>query len=331
MPPKKSAPAKPGAEGEVDVLEEFLKTWRKLEKEFQTPKLKDAEATITKIQEGGGEEGCSWNFTQPFEQMSFRVLMQAMRQTGYNKVTALRLWKCNGGDESVRSVCTYIQAQPPPPVEDLQFTDCAITELGCEFLSQALASIPNSPGVFTPPISFLRLDFNRIGAGGVQRLSWGLAQNAILKGLSLRCCDIEAAGGVFLAHILIYVNSALEELDIHGNSLREGILDVLKGAKQAKKLERLHVGDNKFSEDNPGVISAFVDLFQSNTKIEEYTLIGNFITDVGAQKLIHGITGQSHIKKFMIPERVSATTLEALDQALSAGTKKSAKKKGKKK
>lgn len=322
MAPKKK-PAATGGDG-PPIFDEFCLKWKKLEKEFDTAKLKEAEKMITRIQEEGDDKVCGWTFSQPFDQMAFRILMQAMRQSGYNKVRALRLWKCDGGNEAVRSICHYLDSQPPTAVEELQFTDCGITELGCEFLGDSMQS-----GILRPcsPITFLRLDFNQIGHAGVEALS--LTQNSTLRYLSLRYCNIGPKGGYYLSHILIFVNSVLEELDLQGNNLKEGVLDVFVGATRAKALKTINLGDNKFSEDTPGIIEGLLHLFKENKTLENYTLIGNLISDVGAQKLIHGIIGQSHLKKVLVPERCSARTFEALEQALGAGSDK--KKGGKKK
>lgn len=70
--------------------------------------------------------------------------------------------------------------------------------------------------------------------------------------------------------------------------------------------------------------------FESPPVLEVYRLVGNQITDVGAQKLIHGMIGLSHLKEVQVPERCSQSTYEALEQALGGGKKKKGKK-GKKK
>lgn len=77
-------------------------------------------------------------------------------------------------------VCDYLDTGGTI-VEDLQFTDNNITALGCEFLGRALGGRERKMGevVVLPPVSFLRLDYNHIGAAGVEKLSVGLAQNNV--------------------------------------------------------------------------------------------------------------------------------------------------------
>lgn len=326
MAPKKK-PAGKGAEGEVDLFEEFMKRYAKAKKEYDVSKIPEVEGYIVQIGEEGDEAVPSWNFYQEFDPMAFRILMHSLRQSGYNKMQALRVWKCNGGDESVRSICYYLDMKPEPEVIDLQFTDNEVTPLGCEFIGRTLG--PGGNG----KITFLRLDYNKFGAPGVERLKWGLSQNSALRVLSLQYCDITGEeGGRHLSHILLFIRSALEQLLLKGNNLgNDGVLEVMTGAKRAKKLKTLDISDNKFSEA-PDVIDGMLKLFAYNTTLANYKLSGNEITDVGAQKLIHGMIGQSHLAEVVVPERCSVKTFEALEQALGAGKGKGKKgKKGKKK
>merc|ERR1719161_3493663 len=189
----------------------------------------------------------------------------ALRQPGadlppLDSIRAIRVWKCNGGDESVRSVCHYLDGVPSPAVEDLQFTDNGVTALGCEFLGRTLG--PNGNTM----VNLLRLDYNQFGSLGVEKLSLGLSQNATLRQLSLRYCGIGEDGGQYLAHILMFIRNALVVLELRGNYLRnKGIVDVFAGAKRAKNLRELDVFDNKFT-DTPDVIEAVKELFECNTK-----------------------------------------------------------------
>jgi hypothetical protein len=60
------------------------------------------------------------------------------------------------------------------------------------------------------------------------RLAEGLAINPVLKMLSVTYCGIDVDGAQGLFEILIYTKSALEELHLEGNILRnEGCVRVL--------------------------------------------------------------------------------------------------------
>jgi len=326
MAPKPKKPAKP--EDGVDTFEEFLKMYAKKQKEFDTPKIPDAVDIISRIQDEG-EDVRSWNFSREFDPMAFRILFMALRQPGpgtppVDSIEAIRVWKCNGGDESVRSVCYYLDAVPSPNVQDLQFTDNGVTKLGCDFLGRTLGPSGNKM------INLLRLDFNQFGTEGIEKLSLGLSQNSTLRHLSLRYCGIGEDGGQYLAHILMFIRNALEVLELRGNYLmNRGIIDVFTGARRAKCLRELDVFDNKFT-DTPEVIEAIKDLFANNQKLENYNLAGNQVSDEGAAELVKGMIGQTHLKQVLVPERCSLKTFEALDTVLAAGKgKKKGKKKGK--
>jgi hypothetical protein len=329
MAPKKK-PAKAG-EGEVDTFDEFCRTHEKKRREFgtsgePTQKIQEYYEIQSRIVDDG-EEVMSWNFSREFDPMAFRVLFMALRQPGaglapINTIMAIRVWKCNGGDESVRSVCHYLDGVPSPTVEDLQFTDNGVTPLGCEFLGRTLG--PNGNKV----VNLIRLDFNQFGTEGIEKLSLGLSQNSTLRHLSLRYCGIGEEGGQYLAHILMFIRNALEVLELRGNYLKnKGIIDVFTGARRAKCLRELDVFDNKFT-DTPDVIEAVKELFECNTKLDTYNLAGNQISDDGAAKLVAGMIGHGHLKAVLMTERCSLKTFEALEEVLG---KSKGKKKGKKK
>lgn len=321
MAPKKK-PAKAG-DGEVDPLDDFVKRYTKNQKEFDTPKIPDVQELLTKMVDEG-EEVTKWFFSREFDPMAFRILCHSLRQASYNLIEAIWIWKCNGGDESVRSVCYYLDGTDPAPpnVQDLQFTDNGVTALGCEFLGKTLG--PNG----NKAVNLLRLDYNQFGTPGVEKLSLGLSQNSTLRHLSLQYCGIGEDGGQYIAHILMFIRNALEKLELRGNYLRDkGVIDVFNGARRNKCLSEIDVFDNKFS-DTPEVIMALRELFANNVNLKKYDLAGNQISDNGAQQLVTGMIGHAHLQQVSVTERCSAKTFEALEFQLNAAK---GKKKGKKK
>jgi len=303
--------------------DEFSKKYTKNMKEYDTAPLPDAKQIVQEISETG-EDLLAWRFSQEFDPMAFRVLMHSLRQSGYPKIKAIWVWKCNGGDELVRSVCYYLDMDPSPEVEDVQFMDNNLTPLGCEFLGRTLGPTGNKV------INFLKLDYNQFGVPGVQKLSEGLAQNSTLRVLSLQYCDIGPGGGEHLALILMFIKSILEDLYLRGNRLgEEGVVNLFGGAKRAKCLRSIDLFDNKFC-GTPEVIEGLRELFAHNTKLEKYDLGGNRITDEGAKDLITGMLGHSHLRTVLITEQCSVKTFEALEIQLGASKGKK-KGKGKKK
>ncbi|CAD7948468.1 unnamed protein product [Amoebophrya sp. A25] len=332
MPPKAKPKAAAGG-GEDETWDNFQKFYTKAMKTYNLQRGPDVDKIMEKFDEGMDPLQIRWNFTEPLDNMGFKILMQCLREAEYKKITNIRLWKCDPkGDESVRSVCEYLESPNGVVVEDLQFTDNNITDLGCEFLGLALGGREKVAGKIqlVPPVSYLRLDYNHIGAKGVQKLSLGLAQNKTLRALSCQYCAIGPEGGQPLACILMYRESEMEQFLMRGNELGDmGALALLRGVRRNQKLKLLDVSDNKFTE-KPEILDVLLDCFQNNLLLEVYRLVGNQISDVGAQKLIHGMIGMSHLKEIQVPERCSQSTYEALEQALGGGKKKKGKK-GKKK
>lgn len=308
------------AEGDSDAWEEFMKRYNKNQKEYDTPKIPDVLEIVRRTEEDG--EVLAWNFSSEFDPMAFRVLFHTLAQAQYIQIEAIRVWKCGGGDESVRSVCHYLDMpEPQPNCKDLQFLDNGVTALGCEFLGKTLG--PNGNKM----INLLRLDYNPFGTAGVEKLSMGLSQNGTLRHLSLNYCAIGEDGGQYIAHILMFISSAVEKLELKGNYLRErGVVDVFNGARRAKTLQEIDVFDNKFS-DTHEVIEALRDLFANNTNIKRYNLGGNQISDAGSHALVNGMIGQTHLQAVSVTERCSAKTFEAIEEIVSAKKKKGKKKK----
>lgn len=315
MAPKK----KPAAQaGDVDLWEEFKKRLRKNEQEFETPKIPAFLEIAKRIEEG--EPVNSWVFDSEFDAMAFRILFHSLVQAKYNDIMAIRVWKCNGGDESVRSVCGYIDSEEPPGVVDLSFLDNGVTELGCDFLARTLG--PNGNKV----INSLRLDYNQFGTPGIEKLSLGLSQNSTLRYLSLQYCNIGEDGGIFLAHILMFHRNALEVLKLRGNYLGDaGIADVLTGAQRAKALSEIDLYDNKFT-DTPDIIKGLSELIQNNTALTVYDLSGNQISDAGAHQLVQRMVQVNHLKSVFVTEQVSSKTWEALEEVTGGKPKKKGKK-----
>jgi len=317
MAPKKK-PAAAGADQEA--WDNFKRCLKKNEQEFDTPKI-PAFQEIQRQIEGDGINLQSWVFDSEFDAMAFRILFHSLAQAPYLDITAIRVWKCEGGDESVRSVCAYLDNDPPPQVCDVSFMDNDVSPLGCEFLARTLG--PNGNKL----INRLLLDYNQFGTPGVEKLSLGLSQNSTLRYLSLQYCNIGEDGGIFLAHVLMFHKNALEVLKLRGNYLgNPGVMDVLSGARRTKALAEIDLYDNKFC-DTPDLIKVLEDLFTNNVVLTTYDLSGNKISDRGAHDLVQKMIGKNHLSKVFVTEQVASKTWEALDEVTSGGK---GKKKGKK-
>eukprot|EP00831_Metopus_contortus_P082180 TRINITY_DN8825_c0_g1_i4.p2 TRINITY_DN8825_c0_g1~~TRINITY_DN8825_c0_g1_i4.p2 ORF type:complete len:363 (+),score=82.47 TRINITY_DN8825_c0_g1_i4:196-1284(+) len=188
-----------------------------------------------------GEFLTELNIWDPVGWAGAKALGDALLELKYDKLKSLRFWKCNIEDNGLRYICNYLMINKT--VEILECMDNNITWLGCEFLGRVLAKEVESP------IATLKLDHNPIGTKGVQMLSKGLAQNPVLKILSLNYCEIDKGGSQPLFEMLIFIKSNLKELYLKGNNLQnEGVQELMGCIKVAKKLERLDLADNKINE-----------------------------------------------------------------------------------
>lgn len=157
----------------------------------------------------------------------------------------------------------------------LELLDNMITPLGCEFISKAIHPRANTG------LLVLKLDHNEFGSEGMRRLADGLSINKTITSLSLTYCNIDFKGARALFEILIFTKSALEELNLTGNHLRnEGVMVVLRGLSIAKSLKKIFLTDNQFNEAEE-VLEAFRICMIKNKTLGRYDLMYNNITETG--------------------------------------------------
>lgn len=138
---------------------------------------------------------------------------------------------------------------------------------------------PLDPKAWRPKIQILKLDHNDFGSVGVNTLAEGLAVNPTLKMLSMTYCGIDALGAQGIFEILIFTKSALEELNLTGNLLRnEGVIKVLLGVSIAKSLKKIGLADNQFSCDDEQVMKTIDSCMCKNTKLGKYDFRYNIVT-----------------------------------------------------
>ena len=231
-----------------------------------------------------------------------RAVMDALKQVKYSHTKSIRLWKTMCEDEGVRALCEYVNIAPN--VLLIELLDNSITKLGCEFISRILS--PKSAS----NVMYLKLDHNSFGSEGVANLAKGLCQNSTLQNLSMTYCNIDEAGARPLFEIVIYQKSALEELNLSGNHLRDsGTIELLKGVSVSKSLKKLIISDNQFFETDE-VLDAIEKCFKRNKTLGNYDFKHNFISDDGVLRIADILEVASHVGKVEISERISKETLE---------------------
>lgn len=132
---------------------------------------------------------------------------------------------------------------------------------------------------------------------------------------------------------MIYTRSALEEINLSGNILKEeGICKVFRGVSIAKSLKKLLVADNQFS-DTEDVLKSLNYCMKRNEKLGKYDLKYNVFADPGIEQLTAFLAECSHVSDIEIPERVeNKEIMEAFRKQLAENKPKKGKgKKGGKK
>eukprot|EP01022_Parablepharisma_sp_SALTPOND_P001002 TRINITY_DN105412_c0_g1_i1.p1 TRINITY_DN105412_c0_g1~~TRINITY_DN105412_c0_g1_i1.p1 ORF type:complete len:228 (+),score=57.70 TRINITY_DN105412_c0_g1_i1:465-1148(+) len=213
----------------------------------------------------------------------------------------------------------------------LEIMDNGITSLGCEFLTRVLKKEVESP------IAILKLDHNPIGSAGASILAEGLAMNPTLKVLWLNFCEIGKEGAKDLAHMLIYIKSALEELSLKGNDLEnEGAEEILKAAQISKSLKKIILADNKIKESGvEGAVTKQICMAvgQESCPVRSYDFSYNNFDDKTVEEIVKKIEEGGLVSDFKLTIKMDDTFRNWFKKVLDTNkkkAKKAKKKKGKK-
>jgi len=316
MPPKKVAKAME----EDDSTEKLLRIYKRKCGEEGIPPIKRlVESLNLGLEEGNHMETLYlWEEIGP---LGFKPIMETLKDIRYVHCKSIRLWKANVEDEGARLVALFLEANVT--VKCLEFMDCKLTNLGCEFLSRVLV-----PGSAAPLIE-LKLNYNDIGNEGICHLAVGLRANSQLTHLELQHCGFDQGAVTHLVDIIVYKFSALTFLNLQGNYLRnEGIMNFFHMLPLSKSLKQLSVADNRWNEDDQ-VLDKLCSVFLTNTGIEKYDVRYNQVEEKGGNRFLETLKEATHITGFEISENMSP---ELFKDLLAVTTRKKKKgKKGKKK
>lgn len=238
---------------------------------------------------------------------SYRSKFTSLDTYRYPHLVSLRFWNSYCRDEGVRAICHFLQSGKP--VQLLELLHNKITPLGCEFISKTLHP------KMQPQIQILKLDHNDFGSEGMTRLADGLAINPVLKMLSITYCGIDQNAAQAIFEILIYTKSALEELNLTGNVLRdEGVMKVLQGVSIAKVLKKIYLADNQFNCDDDRVLNVIEGCMTKNQNLGRYDFRYNTVSTIGKHylhlsclailRLTDILKKAEHVFEINIPERI---------------------------
>jgi Leucine Rich repeat len=268
-----------------------------------------------------------WEYIGPD---GIRALADALRDTKYMHVKSIRCWKSGTEDEGVRSICQYMRATST--VLTLELMECLMTSLSCEFLGRLLS--PESSN----PLLILRIDHNDIGNTGAFNIARGLAMNSVLKTLTMSYCNLDEEASRAVMQILIFQDSALQELDLQGNRFaNEGSCRVLHSLRINLNLNKLNLADNKIVGDDV-FMDKIIDMLTSNASLCVLDLRINSIYDDAAKDLLDRMKNAANgrinniLYDLALPDdKVSSDTIEELYKFLLPNKKtKKGKKKAKK-
>ena len=132
---------------------------------------------------------------------------------------------------------------------------------------------------------------------------------------------------------MIFTKSALEELNLTGNHLRnEGIIILLRGLSIAKSLKKIYLTDNQFNEADE-VLEAFRICMNKNKTLGRYDLMYNNFSEQGVNFFMNVVENEAkHVYELEFSERGLGTgQIKELQEKLKANKPKKGKKKGGKK
>ncbi|OMJ68997.1 hypothetical protein SteCoe_33405 [Stentor coeruleus] len=265
-----------------------------------------------------------WEYMGPD---AIRALADALRDTSYPHLRTIRCWRAGAEDEGTRSLTQYMRICIS--IVTLELMECGISYLGCDFLGRLLSPENSNP------LLVLKLDHNDIGNQGVYNLAKGLCMNSVLKTLTLSYCNFDHEAARAIMQILIFQESALQDLDLQGNKLSsEGCCKVFHGLKVNQTLGKLVLADNVVTS-NDVFEDKLIEMLTVNQVLCVLDLRLNFIFDDTAKELLdrmkNAATGRinSTIYEIIFPEdKVAQDTVEDYHKFLQINKKS---KKGKKK
>lgn len=157
--------------------------------------------------------------------------------------------------------------------------------------------------------------------------------NKELQVLSVTYCNIDAGAADSIFKMALYQYSALEDLNLSGNKLKnEGVTRIFQGYTCGKKLKKLAICDNEWTDESEELMEALHNCMSKNKVLANYDLKHNNLTDEGVLKIVATLKESKHVSMVEISEWISESTLTLFKDAVAANKpKKGGKRKGKKK
>lgn len=255
---------------------------------------------------------------------------KALKLTGYRHLQSIRVWEGNINNQGLRAFYTYVVETKNFNVNVMEFINCGIGKLGCEFISRML----------NPTLSYnikvLILDYNNIGNEGLMELTKGLSYNSSINYLSLNYCSITNLGVQYLKSIFDNDSCGLEKFFIQGNHIgNESTAEILEllSSKEELPLEEINLSNTNIG-GNATFINSLLLCMKTNKTIHSYNLKYNLISTTEFRLLIALLKEQksqsdTHIFQIQLDEVYEEQDFKAFFDILK--TRKKPKKKAVKK
>jgi Leucine Rich repeat len=260
-----------------------------------------------------------------------RALADALKDLNYRFLREVHLWGARIEDEGIRALSQYLIKNSSVTTVDL--TNCSIGPLGCEFIGNMFGT--DSKNFITK----LKIDYNDIGDKGMEMLAEGLRTNTTLVSLSLGYCNITQEGSRHLLEIVINTKTAIKDLNLQGNHLRNyGVVVLFRGLSINNSIETLDLADNQFGEEE-AVIDSLKNFLIRNKKIKSLNFKFNGFYEDGARKIFdflisvneNELAGPLSLTSLELPEKIPNDLLKSIEKAIKDNKKKKSKGKSKKK
>lgn len=332
MGPKKQQ-NKNGEEEDLST-QELLSNYKKLCRLSQIPINKPFEKLINSKLEEGSDLNELLLQDRIKEEGAIEIcnaLKACNKNEGYKHLQSIRIWEGELGNQGLFAFVKYMIEKKQYKISILEFINCSLGVLSCEFLSRLLNPMTSFQ------IKVLILDYNLFGNEGVNELMTSLSINNTVTYLSLNYCGITSDGVMILKNLFENQNSVLEKLYLQGNQIEnKGVIELFNSLSNKEEffLEELHLSNCTFGNDIY-FINALIGLMNSNSNIHTYNLKYNFISEEEFSNIVDTLVSQKnskdlHIYQFLIDESYDNKIYDKFFNCLK-GRKKPKKKVQKKK
>lgn len=255
-----------------------------------------------------------------------KALKMVNKNEGYKHLQSIRVWEGNINNQGIRAIYTYINEKKNYKINLLEFINCNISELGCEFLSRLF----NPLSAFN--IKILILDYNNFGDKGLMQLSTTIKINNSINYFSLSYCGISENGINYLKNIFDNDKNEIEYVSLQGNNIgNKGISEFLSllSEKNNNYLEEINFNNTNIG-NNQNFINSLLNALNSNKTLCTFSLKFNLISNYEFKCILDILQEQKKKNDFHIYQLLIDEIYEENDYKLLFDILKSRKKPKKK-